>query len=189
MLRALALLTLLAGPALAQRAPGDPLRDQLHAWHRGERVSGFVPFLGSGVASTVTGGLLVAGGSPLGRGAGWVSIGFGALEVVAGLFFGLSSFGAEAARDAALTADREAFVASERARVARITDRFQPILLATEGAIALTGGALAGAGAVRRDELLLGLGLGLAVQGVVLFLLDWAVLDRAQAYAVALGLR
>ena len=188
MFRALALVTLFALSALADE-PADPVRAQMHAWHRGERVSGFVPFLGTGVASAVTGTFLVTGGSELGRGAGWVSIGFGAVELLAGLYFGFSSFGKEAALDAALTADRDATLASERARVARITDRFQPILLATEGAVALAGGAVAGVGALQKSDFAVGLGLGLAVQGLLMFVLDWAVLDRAQAYAVALGLR
>jgi hypothetical protein len=35
---------------------------------------------------------------------------------------------------------------------------------------------------------MLGVGLGFAVQGLVMFLLDWAVLDRASAYSTALSL-
>jgi hypothetical protein len=71
--------------------------------------------------------------------------------------------------------------------VARITNRFQPILLAVEGALSVGGGAFAGVGALRHDELMLGLGVGFAIQGLVMFLLDWAVLDRASAYATALS--
>lgn len=48
--------------------------------------------------------------------------------------------------------------------------------------MALAGGAVAGVGALQKSDFALGLGLGLAV-------LDWAVHDRAQAYAVALGLK
>jgi transketolase C-terminal domain/subunit len=33
---------------------------------------------------------------------------------------------------------------------------------------------------------MVGVGLGLAVQGLVMFLLDWTVLDRARAYENAL---
>lgn len=173
---------------LPAEAPSDPVRAALHTWHRGERVSGFGPFVGSGLATGVTGVLLGTQGGTLGRAAGWTLLGFGALELVAGLYFGLSSFGNEAARDALLTKDRAVFLETERARLTRITTRFQPILLGVEAAVTLGGGVLAGVGGLQRDDALLGVGLGLAVQGLVLFLLDWAVLDRAQAYAVSLGL-
>jgi hypothetical protein len=193
--RLLTLLVCLSCPAaLAQpsllpadaRAQQDPVAVALHTWHRGERASGLGPFLGAGLATGVAGGLLVASGTTLDRSAGWPLLTVGALELVAGLIFGLSSFGREDERAAALLADRAGFLTAERARVARITSRFQPILLAVEAAITLGGGVTAGVGALQRNDTLLGVGLGLAVQGLVLFLLDWAVLDRAQAYETAL---
>ena len=166
----------------------EQLRVHLHDYYRGERLSGFLPFTGSGVGALVGGSLLVTSGGEVGRGAGWVNIGFGALEVIAGLYFALSSYGKERALDEALTLDPAAFAKSERERVARITGRFQPILLAVEGVLSVGGGVLAGVGGLQRDELLLGVGLGFAVQGLVMFLLDWAVLDRASAYGTALSL-
>jgi hypothetical protein len=192
LLRALLWLCLLASPALAEPSllpadvPEDAVRVALHTWHQGEQRSGLGPFLGAGLATGLTGGLFVAQGSEGARGAGWALLGFGVLEAAAGLYFGLSAPGKEAARDAALTADRAAFLSGERARVARITGRFQPLLLAVEAAVTVGGGVTAGVGALEKKELLVGLGLGLAVQGLVLFLLDRAVLDRAQAYGAVL---
>jgi hypothetical protein len=188
--RSLLLLTLVASVALAQEpslTPTDAIRVHLHDYYRGERLSGFVPFVGSGVGSLVAGSLLLTGNTDFGRGAGWVNLSFGVLEVVAGLYFALSSYGKERALDEALTASPADFARSERERVARITNRFQPILLAVEGALSVGGGAFAGVGALRHDELMLGLGVGFAIQGLVMFLLDWAVLDRASAYATALS--
>lgn len=175
-------------PTPSATAERDVLREQLHLWHRGERISGFVPFVGAGLATSLAGTFLVTSDSTSARGGGWVLLGFGVLEVAAGLAFALSSFSAEARRDAELTQDRAAFIEKERARLTRITTLFQPVLLGVEGAVAIAGGVTAGIGALRRDELMVGVGLGLAVQGLVFFLLDWAVSDRAQAYAVALGL-
>jgi hypothetical protein len=146
-----------------------------------------VPFLGTGLATSLAGTLMVTSASTAAKGAGWLLIGFGVLEAAAGLFFGLSSFSNEAARDAALTVDREKFIESERARVKRITTVYQPVLLGVEAALTLAGGVTAGIGALRSDDLMLGIGLGLAVQGLVFFLLDWAVSDRAHAYALALS--
>jgi hypothetical protein len=190
MTRSLLLLSLVASVAFAQETtltPSDSLRVHLHDYYRGERLSGFVPFVGSGVGSLVAGSLLLTGNTDFGRGAGWVNLSFGVLEVVAGLYFALSSYGKERALDEALTANPADFARTERERVARITNRFQPILLAVEGALSVGGGAFAGVGALRHDELMLGLGVGFAIQGLVMFLLDWAVLDRASAYATALS--
>lgn len=166
----------------------DQVRVHLHDYYRGERLSGFVPFIGAGAGSVIAGSLLVASQSQLGRGAGWVNLSFGVLELVAGLYFALSSFGKEQKLDEALTANPAAFARDERERVTRITNRFQPILLAVEAAISLGGGVVAGVGALRNDEVMIGVGLGFALQGLVMFLLDWAVLDRAAMYGTALSM-
>jgi len=189
MTRLLLLLTLCSSMAFADDSlTNDQLRVHLHDYYRGERLSGFVPFVGSGVGSLVAGTLLVTSNTELGRGAGWVNLGFGALEVIAGLYFALSSYGKERALDEALIANPAEFARLEKERVARITGRFQPILLAVEAAISAGGGVVAGVGALQRNELMLGLGLGFAVQGLVMFLLDWAVLDRASGYGTALSM-
>ncbi len=189
MTRLVLLLSLCPSLAFAEESlSSEQLRVHLHDYYRGERLSGFVPFVGSGAGSLVAGTLLVTSNTELGRGAGWVNLGFGALEVIAGLYFALSSYGKERALDEALTANPAEFARSEKERVARITGRFQPILLAVEAAISAGGGVVAGVGALQRNELTLGLGLGFAVQGLVMFLLDWAVLDRASAYSTALSM-
>ena len=185
------LLTLVASLAYPEE-PGslstEQLRVHLRDYYRGERLSGFVPFVGSGAGSLVAGTLLIASNTDFGRAAGWTNLGFGVLEVVAGLYFALSSYGKERALDEALTTNAAEFAKHERDRVARITNRFQPILLAVEGALSVGGGVFAGIGALRRDEVMLGVGIGFAVQGLVMFLLDWAVLDRASAYSTALSM-
>jgi hypothetical protein len=190
-MRLLALLLSLSASVASADEPSltpEQLRVHMHDYYRGERLSGFVPFVGSGVGALVAGSLLLSSNTELGRGAGWVNLSFGVLEVAAGLYFALSSYGKERSLDAALTANPAEFARSERERMARITNRFQPILFAIEGVLSAGGGVLAGIGALRRDDLMLGLGLGFAVQGLVMFLLDWAVLDRASAYGTALSM-
>ena len=185
----LLLLTLCSSMAFAEESLSkEQLRVHLHDYYRGERLSGFLPFVGSGAGSLLAGTLLVTSNTELGRGAGWVNIGFGALEVIAGLYFALSSYGKERALDEALSTNPAEFARLERERVARITGRFQPILLAVEAAISAGGGVMMGVGALQRNDTMLGLGIGFAVQGLVMFLLDWAVLDRASAYSTALGM-
>ena len=193
-MRFLLLLPLVASLAFAQGAlvptsiSTDQIRLHLHDYYRGERLSGFVPFVGSGVGALVAGTFLLTSNTDLGRGAGWTNLSFGVLEVVAGLYFALSSYGKERSLDEALTANPAEFEKHERERMARITNRFQPILLAVEGVLSAGGGAFAGIGALRHDDVMLGVGLGFAVQGLVMFLLDWAVLDRASAYSTALSM-
>lgn len=183
----LTLCLVVAQPVLVpSEVKADPLAAAMHTWHRGERLSGFVPFLGAGVATVATGTVLLAQGSKLDVGAGVPLVAFGAIELLAGLYFGLSSYAKESALDALLITDRARFLEQERARVHRITSLFQPLLLAVEGALTVGGGVTAGVGALQRDDLAIGLGLGLAVQGLLFFVLDWAVLDRAQAYESAL---
>lgn len=41
------------------------------------------------------------------------------------------------------------------------------------------GAARGGSGALRHEDSVEGVGVGLAIQGLVFFLVDWAVLDRA----------
>ena len=104
-------LCLAASLASAQDlTPTDQLRVQLHEYYRGERLSGFVPFVGSGVGSVVAGTLLLTSNTTLGRGAGWTHLSFGVLEIVAGLYFAFSSYGKERSLDAALTANPAEFV-------------------------------------------------------------------------------
>src|SRR3990167_9525847 len=143
--RLVLLLTLCAPCAFAEESlTPEQLRVHLHDYYRGERLSGFVPFVGSGVGSVVAGTLLLTSNTPLGRGAGWTNLSFGVLEIVAGLYFAFSSYGKERALDLAHTTPPAEFARSERERVARITHRFQPILLAVEGVIAAGGGVFAG---------------------------------------------
>ena len=62
----------------------------------------------------------------------------------------------------------------------------QPILLTVWSVVAAGGAGLATAGHFSRDDGMIGIGLGLAVQGLVMFLLEWTVLDRARAWESAL---
>lgn len=189
-MRSLLLFLLLsASLALADEAPRltvEQLRPHVHAYFEGERWAG-LPFGVAGAGALAGGILLATSGSELGRSAGWVNIGFGALELAAGLVLFLATPARLRSLDAQLTEDPAAFAAKEQARVTRIRTLFQPVLLGVWAAAGVAGGVVAGVGALRQDEVMLGLGLGLALQGLVFFLLDWAVLDRANAYAVPLG--
>lgn len=161
----------------------DAVREAMHTYVRGERRS-IIPF---GVAALVTlaaGGLLLIPNEPIARGAAWPLLGFGVLELAAGLFFGLRN--EQPRLDRLLDEDPAEFVSTEREKVGGISSRNQPVLLAIWGVVMAGGGVMAGAGAAQGNGIVEGVGLGLLVQGLAFFLIDWAVLDRADDYLAVL---
>ena len=161
----------------------DALREAMHTYVRGERRS-IIPFAVTALVSLAAGGLLLLPREPIARGAAWPLLGFGVLELAAGLFFGIRD---ERPRlDRLIDDDPVEFLRSEREKVGRISGRNQPVLLAIWSAVIAGGGVLAGVGAAHGDGIAQGVGLGLLVQGLAFFLLDWAVLDRADDYLAVL---
>jgi hypothetical protein len=193
--RVMVLLTCLALPAFAEEPTPEfkaslsraQIGALMHTDGEGERNS-VIPFATMGAATVIGGGLLLATDSKVGQGAAWPLLTFGALEIVGGLIFALRGAPHMRHLDALLASDPQEFARVERLRVHRIRDRFQPILLIAEAAICVGGGAMATAGALSHRDTLTGVGIGLAIQGLALFLIDWAVLDRARAYATALDM-
>ncbi|MBL8951554.1 MAG: hypothetical protein JNK82_12305 [Myxococcaceae bacterium] len=159
------------------------LRASMHTYVTGERRS-IIPFAVSAVVTMTSGGLLLLSSDPIARGAAWPLLGFGVLELAAGLFFGIRN--ERPKLDAQLDADPVGFVRDEREKMRRISRRNQPLLLALWSAVTAAGGVLAGVGAARDLPTVTGVGLGLVVQGLSFFLIDWAVLDRADEYLAVL---
>ncbi len=178
-------LVLLLASAHAQADDVETLRGQLHTYYSGEALAG-IPFVSAGLASAGTGTGLFLTGDLTARGAAWPMFGFAALETAFGLYLAINNSLRLTKFDAELTANPDAFVAGERARMKNIVHLYQPILLGLWAAVSAAGGAFATAGHFTRDSAMAGVGLGLAVQGLVMFLLDWTVLDRARAYENAL---
>lgn len=161
----------------------DALREAMHTYVRGERRS-FIPFAATALVTVTAGGLLFLSNDAVARGAAWPLLAFGALELAAGLFFGLRN---ERPRlDALLEADPTELVRTEREKVGRISARNQPLLLGLWSAVIAAGGIMAGVGAAKGLGTVEGVGLGLVIQGLALFLIDWAVLDRADDYLAVL---
>ena len=175
---------------LSTLAPaGEPsavaLQASLEAYYRGERLA-MVPFLGAGVATAATGAGLFIGADDLRRGAAWPLLTVGVLEHVAGVALSARSMPHLQELTVLQQENPAAFLTQERAHLHRITHLFQPALLVAEAVVTVAGGAMAGIGAYANQRTVEGIGFGLGLQGLVLFLLDWAVLDRAAAYEAAL---
>ncbi len=161
----------------------EVLRSALQVYEKGERRS-VLPFGVAALTTLTGGGLLLLSSDAVARGAAWPLLGFGLLELAAGLFFGIRN--EQPKLEAQLDADPAAFVREERERIGRISRRNQPILLGVWSAVIAAGGAMAGVGAARSERTVAGVGLGLVVQGLAFFLIDWAVLDRADDYLAVL---
>jgi len=164
----------------------ETLRGQMHTYYSGEALAG-IPFAGAGLASAGAGTGLLLSRDPTARGASVPMFGFAAIELAFGIYLAIRNPMRIVEFDAQLTANPNAFVTSERLRLKSIVHTYQPILLALWAAASAAGGAFAIAGQVTSDRTMVGVGLGLAVQGLVMFLLDWTVLDRARAYETALA--
>lgn len=174
-------------PAAAALTPAEPrldvLREAMHTYVRGERRS-IVPFGVMAISTLLAGSLLFIPKEPIMRGAAWPLLGFGVLELAAGLFFGLRN--EQPKLDALLDEDPAGFVREETQKITRISARNQPLLLAVWSVLLAGGGAMAGIGASQNLLTLEGVGLGLAVQALAFFLVDWAVMDRADDYLAVL---
>src|SRR5262249_7505569 len=118
------------------------------------------------------------------RGFAWPLFGFGMLELAAGLFFGARN--EQPKLDRQLDEDPAAFAREETAKITRISTRFQPLLLGFEAALVVAGSTFAVVGASRHADTLEGAGLGVALSALAFFLIDWAVMDRADDYLAVL---
>lgn len=159
------------------------LREAMHTYVRGERRS-VIPFGVAALVSIGSGAALFIPADPRARGAAWTMLGFGILELAAGLFFGLRN--EQPKLDALLDASPAEFVRTETEKLEAISSRNQPVLLGIWSAVIAAGGAMAGVGAAGNHRALEGVGYGLVVSGLAFFLIDWAVLDRADDYLAVL---
>lgn len=108
---------------------------------------------------------------------------------VAQLGLGIASFFTAPARirrfEAQLDADAPAFVATEQPRLHGVSRAFTVFQLVELGIVA-GGSGLMGAGFAQRDDVLVGVGLGLVVQSLLFLLLDEVASRRADVYASVL---
>ena len=165
----------------------EQVKAAMHNYVSGERLT-LIPFGVSGIANIATGSVFIAQGNShhLTWDAGITALVFGIVELAAGIGFNLSNATKAEKLDALLLEDQKKFAETERKRLERIRDFNQPLLLGVEAAVLVGGGITAGVGAANKSDGTLGLGLGLAVEALVLFVLDWTVLDRARGYASVL---
>lgn len=160
------------------------LRAAMHRYYEGEYAGGY--------AWSTSGGLSIAAAVPmllsndtLFKAMGIPTIAFGAAQ----LGLGIASFFTAPARikkfDAQLDTNVPEFLATEGPRLRGISRAFTVFQLVEVGIIAGASG-LMGAGYARRDDAMVGVGLGLVVQSLLFLVLDEVASRRADTYVTAL---
>ena len=177
-----ALLVLLARPARAE-GPVD-IRDEMHGYYGGERASAIL-FGSLGLASVAGGIVLVTRPEDLPRGFGVPLIAFGALEAIGGLYYALQVGGEIRHYDEAYAKDRAAFRKEEIAHIHGTRSRFVWYLL-MEATFLATGIGIAIGGFAANEDVLKGVGLGIASVWAPFLVIDCINNARAASDASAL---
>lgn len=183
----------IAAPSNAHAQSLDPeVTTAMHAYYRGEQRQGIV-FMGVGAAGIAGGTALLFVENDRARAAAGPLLGFGLIELVAGIAFFARADGQIATRDALIRRDPAGFMRAERTRMLTVNSQLR-MLEVIETVIALGGTATALVGAATRNEIAVGLGVGLALEGGVMLMLDrfehlraHRFLDTLEAHAPSLG--
>ncbi len=166
--------------------PPPSTRESMHTYFAGELAEGYV-FAGAGAAG-IGGGLAGALAAKDGfyKGAAWPLLGFGVIQLAAGVVLLFRTDRQVEERDARITHQLPSFYALERPRMARVQNEFRWLAIA-ETALVVVGAGVAAYGGTQHDHAVVGLGAGLAFESALMLALDGRASDRADAYASALA--
>jgi hypothetical protein len=168
--------------ALPARA--DDIRDEMHGYYAGERTSAIL--IGSLGAASIAGGIvLVTRPEDLPRGFGVPLIALGALEGLGALFYAFQVGSEIRHYDESYAKDRAAFRKEEIAHLKGTRGRFVLYLL-VEATLFATGAGIAIGGFAANQDVLKGVGLGIASIAAPFLIIDSINNARAGAYADAL---
>ena len=181
---------LLAAFAVAREAHAESpetsrVRKDLHTYYGGEK-SGSLQFAVPGFVSLGVGtALLATDPSDMAKGAAVPVLAFGAIELGAGLVLFLRTDALLARLDGELTRRPTGWKAAETDHLRHVRDKFAALMW-TEIAVAGIGAGMAAGGAYAKAPTVQGIGIGLAVESSVLFILDSIAAERAKPYLSSL---
>jgi hypothetical protein len=176
---------LLASTGVA-RADDDP--EVLHAaedYFTGETQQGYA-WAAVGAVSITLGSLALASDSDVARGTGYPMLAVGAIQLGAGVVSWISPPRRLRRARAAVAVDPEAYRVAERKRMGRVVVGFRALRVA-EVAMMVIGAGLAIGGARTDRDLLVGIGGGIAFQGLAMLALDAPAEERAARYVERLS--
>jgi hypothetical protein len=178
--RALAISALLA----ATPAAADP-RGAMTDYFDGEIAGGWT-LMGMGAAGLTAGGFLYADGGPRARGASYVTFGFGAAHLAAGVYVNIASRVREHANGIAIERARGPWLAYEQRRMRGVSTQFL-VLEIVEVALIAGGGTLALVGHANDSPRLEGAGYALAAEAAATLVFDIVASRRAHRYRAHLA--
>lgn len=156
----------------------------METYFAGEKRGGLI-LVGMGAAGIGAGAVLLSGDSDFARGAGYPALGIGVVHVAAGIFVYVTSEGRIARFGPEIDRDPAAFVAAERRRVEGVRTQFL-ILKIVEGALIAGGTAALIYGLKSDDDLVAGIGVGVAAEAAATLVFDVVADRRAGRYLDAL---
>ena len=184
-----AISVILAGVALGWVAPARAdetpvsrakMRDEVRAYYDDEIRAGMV-FVAFGAATAASGAVLLTRDGDFERGLGWSSLIGGSLTALGGGGYALTVLPRADHFKTLFDRDPEKFKTEEAEHIAG-TDRRFVLYLSGEIAVALAGIGVATYGFVKDDDLYKGIGIGVATQGLGLFVIDLPGAIRAAEY-------
>jgi hypothetical protein len=167
--------------ATAQLVPHVEMGDAVRGYYDSELFSSYT-FVAFGTVTSVVGGAVRTGGGDFGKGFGWTSLLGGGLTALVGAGYGLTVIPRREYYVSLYEKDPARFKREEAEHIAGTNFRFI-FYLGLELATVLGGGGVVAYGFVEDDDLLKGIGTGVALQGLGLFLLDLPGAIRASSYA------
>ncbi|HEY8073836.1 MAG TPA: hypothetical protein VIF62_07000 [Labilithrix sp.] len=166
--------------------PLPTMREAMHSYFAGELAEGWV-FGGAGAVGIGAGAVAAfAAKDGFYKGAAWPLLGFGAIQLAAGVVLLLRTDRQIVERDAMLDHEKPAFYGLERPRMEKVRREFGWLAIA-ETALVVVGTGVAAYGGATRDHAFFGFGTSLVFESAVMLALDGRASDRADAYAAALA--
>lgn len=170
--------------ATSSTAHGDS-RAAMTDYFDGEITGGWM-LMAMGAGGLVAGGVLIADGGDRARGASYVSFGFGAAHLAAGIYVNVAARVRKRAYGIAIDKAPDAWRALERHRMADVSKQFLVLKIVEVGLIA-GGGAMAIAGNQTDRPQLEGAGYALAIEAAATLVFDIVASRRASRYRARLA--
>jgi hypothetical protein len=185
-LRAVATMTGLVALSITSGAAAQPvshgqMSESVRGYYDAELRSAYA-FVVFGAATAVAGGALRTEGGDFGKGFGWSSLLGGGLTALGGAAYGLTVVPRREYYVSLFEQDPARFQREEAEHIAGTNFRFV-FYLGLEIATTLGGGGMIAYGLAEDDDLFKGIGTGIALQGLGLFVLDLLGALRASSYA------
>ncbi|MDQ3334464.1 MAG: hypothetical protein M4D80_04840 [Myxococcota bacterium] len=179
------LLTVVIIALTAPLAHADTPRDAMEDYLAGEINGGWI-LTGMGVGGLITGGVLIAGDGDRAQGASYVTFGFGAAHLIAGVYVNVASRVRRRVYRIAINKAPQVWVEVESQRMKGVSTQLL-VLKIVEVVLIAGGGTMAYLGNTKERPQLEGAGYALAAEAAATLLFDIVASRRASRYRARLS--